>query len=56
MKCGSKVYCTTMDKNFVVGLISKNGDVLCIDISETNKDGSFVTYWVDKKNLHIGWR
>lgn len=56
MKSGMKVYCVTMDKNFVVGLVSKNGDILCIDIFNTDKEDNFDTYWVDKRNLQIGWK
>lgn len=43
-------------QKFVVGLVSKNGDILCIDIFNTDKEDNFDTYWVDKRNLQIGWK
>lgn len=55
MKTGTKVWCENMYKKLVVGHVLKNGDVFCIDIFTTNKEGNFETYLVGKNNLQIGW-
>ena len=55
LKTGTKVWCKSLFRKLVVGQVLENGNVICIDIFTTTKEGNFKTYSINKDDIQIGW-